>query len=755
MSHWGREGLHVMNEEGVRLAPSPFTSWLDQQSLQVAVDPTVPSAPGLAAASANGAIDLTLTVPSTNTDGSACVDFKEFEVFYSTSSGIDVDDPLTYSGSFKTTSTRHTYSTNTTLYFRAVAWDKYGNRSAASSEVSATPDTSAQPVVVDDYTSNIANIYVGAGMIGIELQPPKSTWARWAGYKLYYDYDDGTGFTGTWTLIYTGPGPAFLHKGLNESYAYKYKCTVLGEDGTETPGTISDNGGVGYTPNAADNSALVSSVLFAEKIIASKEMISRTFIGGILQSTNWGTAAGTQFDLDAETIRIGGSSSPKFSWDGTTLSLEGNITITGGSGIANLSDAGALATANNLDDVPDGTTYVRTTSDEKTGAARAYNALDSSYNLITAVLPATPVGTPGTAGLYLGSDYMGYFDGVSWKTYMDNTGKLYCDGTSGYLYWDPGTDTLNVKGAIIAASGSAIDGSYINDLSITTAKIADAAITNAKIANLAVTNAKINDVSADKITAGTITAQTITLATSGTTKAIIKSSNYVAGSSGWQIDSDGNAEFNTVTVRGAIITGSGSSISADYITAGTLTGRTVQTSSGNPKVVLETSGTYANMLYGTDSLGNMTLLIDAADGQIYAQEFRGWGGTAVIYDARLDLSTTSGRFQVGGGTAFSGTSPTSWTLLDLSSLIGSRYALVLLKIDNGSTLTNVTFRFRQYGTTWAPGLYADTHPTVFSTRVKGGEDGFCWCITDSAGRVEWSSDSAVSATVSVVAAIPD
>jgi hypothetical protein len=41
----------------------------------------------------------------------------------------------------------------------------------------------------------------------------------------------------------------------------------------------------------------------------------------------------------------------------------------------------------------------------------------------------------------------------------------------------------------------------------------------------------------------------------------IESQNYVAGSAGWKISADGDAEFNSVTVRGELIAGSG----ADYV----------------------------------------------------------------------------------------------------------------------------------------------------------------------------------------------
>ncbi len=71
--------------------------------------------------------------------------------------------------------------------------------------------------------------------------------------------------------------------------------------------------------------------------------------------------------------------------------------------------------------------------------------------------------------------------------------------------------------------------------------IYDGVITNAKIANAAVDNAKISDLSADKITAGTLQVGSY-----------IRSSNYVAGSAGFNIPASGSAEFSNVTVRGTV-----------------------------------------------------------------------------------------------------------------------------------------------------------------------------------------------------------
>ncbi len=151
-----------------------------------------------------------------------------------------------------------------------------------------------------------------------------------------------------------------------------------------------------------------------------------------------------------------GDANNYISWNGTTQTIKGNIIITGGSGIGSLTDA-------NLDHIGDGASYVRTTPTEKTGAGRAYTGLDSSNRLITAVIPATAV-TPSGAGLYLGSNYMGYYSGLAWTTHMDNSGNFYLGGTSGALGWNAGTSTLTINGSLFTNTvtvGTAVTDGYI------------------------------------------------------------------------------------------------------------------------------------------------------------------------------------------------------------------------------------------------------------------------------------------------------
>lgn len=173
--------------------------------------------------------------------------------------------------------------------------------------------------------------------------------------------------------------------------------------------------------------------------------------------TNVAVASTTGYHFDGATgnITIGGASySP-------TVTLYGVLNIkAGSSGIANLTDAGALATGDNLDDVPNGSTYNRTTVNQVTGAGRAYTAINGSNYLVTAVIPASAV-TPSGAGLYLDSTHMGYYSGSVWKTYIDSSGNFLFAGSSGtnYIQWNASTNKLSGVGSSVEQwYASAADG---------------------------------------------------------------------------------------------------------------------------------------------------------------------------------------------------------------------------------------------------------------------------------------------------------
>jgi uncharacterized protein YjbI with pentapeptide repeats len=136
-------------------------------------------------------------------------------------------------------------------------------------------------------------------------------------------------------------------------------------------------------------------------------------------------------------------------------------------------------------------------------------------------------------------------------------------------------------------------------------------IKNAVIQDGTITAAKIATLNADKITAGTIGAQTISLNGSSS---ILRSSNYVAGSAGWQIRGDGVAEFASAAIRGTLTadrisggtlnfsTFTASNISASSINTGTLNGTNVTVTNLNATNI--TTGTLNGVLVGSGVSGS-------------------------------------------------------------------------------------------------------------------------------------------------------
>lgn len=98
-------------------------------------------------------------------------------------------------------------------------------------------------------------------------------------------------------------------------------------------------------------------------------------------------------------------------------------------------------------------TYKKYTNTEKTKlsgiATGATVGADWSTNLSN--IPST-LQTPSSAGLFLGTSNMGYYNGTTWKTYMDNSGNFYLSGATGGLTWNAAGDALTIKNGSFSTS---------------------------------------------------------------------------------------------------------------------------------------------------------------------------------------------------------------------------------------------------------------------------------------------------------------
>jgi len=201
--------------------------------------------------------------------------------------------------------------------------------------------------------------------------------------------------------------------------------------------------------------------------------------GLFLSSTNLGfydNGTWKTYMDDSGNFYLGGTSG-KLQWDASadSLTISGNISITGGSGISNLTDSGVLATKDDITSsfVTDAGSLI--TKDnvnwqtEVIGTGKPENnaTFGANWNTNLLNIPNT-LGAPFGQGLFLSSSNLGYYDNGTWKTYMDNNGNFYLGGTSGKLQWNAGTDTLVISGTL---NSTIINSATINSATINSANI--------------------------------------------------------------------------------------------------------------------------------------------------------------------------------------------------------------------------------------------------------------------------------------------
>jgi len=146
-----------------------------------------------------------------------------------------------------------------------------------------------------------------------------------------------------------------------------------------------------------------------------------------------------------------------------TLEIQGAINITGGNGatqdFVNNTSASLSSSVNGSINNLSGS--VSSSLSSMSGSLAYDILLNSSSFALTSELLDNRIftnadglinKTPNTssAGLYLGSNYLGYYADGSWITYMDNQGDFYLTGSNGYLVWSSADSLLGIKGNIIA-----------------------------------------------------------------------------------------------------------------------------------------------------------------------------------------------------------------------------------------------------------------------------------------------------------------
>jgi hypothetical protein len=135
-----------------------------------------------------------------------------------------------------------------------------------------------------------------------------------------------------------------------------------------------------------------------------------------------GVGCWSGIDAGAFKWRCGDPAGQGINWNGSTLNVNGNITVEGFVADDTVAvDGVAAATV-------------------ASGAARGLLGLDANGN------PALPhTATPSGSGLFLGSDYMGYYTASAWQMFLSPAG-FYLGGASGPFTWTAATSTGTIAG---------------------------------------------------------------------------------------------------------------------------------------------------------------------------------------------------------------------------------------------------------------------------------------------------------------------
>lgn len=144
-------------------------------------------------------------------------------------------------------------------------------------------------------------------------------------------------------------------------------------------------------------------------------------------------------------------------WNGNTLNIKGAIDITGGTGVntdeLNAATSSLSGSLGNLISASDASYSASVESTTSNLDSKIFT--DSSGRAVKAP-------TANTAGLYMASTHLGFYQSGEWKTYMDDQGDFFLTGSNGdKLVWDSSTGTLEIKGAInITGNGNAATQNY-------------------------------------------------------------------------------------------------------------------------------------------------------------------------------------------------------------------------------------------------------------------------------------------------------
>ena len=234
----------------------------------------------------------------------------------------------------------------------------------------------------------------------------------------------------------------------------------------------------------------------------------KIFIGGVSDSGSYNNT-NTSVYMDS-TGKF--SLKDKLVWDGTTLSVTGNINISGGDAATKISNA-ALS-GSNAQTTANSAASAASTAQSTANTAQSTADTAASKIFTDAAGKIVKVAAPTGKGLFLDSTHLGFYNTTDypsspWRTYMDSDGNFSLVGASSNgLTWNASTSVLSIDGNITARNGTFI-GNITSTATISGGTISGGTITGGTITGGTITGGTINGSAFNGATgtfSGTITA---------------------------------------------------------------------------------------------------------------------------------------------------------------------------------------------------------------------------------------------------------
>jgi hypothetical protein len=317
---------------------------------------------------------------------------------------------------------------------------------------------------------------------------------------------------------------------------------------------------------------------------------------------------------------LSGSGGDSLTWAGGVLSIKGAIDITGGNVQSSLSNINA--TTSSLNSATSSlNTSVTNINSSISNINTATGSLDARiFTTATGKINKTP-SQGSTSGLYLGSTFLGYYNGTAWKTYMDDAGKFFLSGTgTNGLTWDG--STLSIRGTI-----KVDDGTEVTNATITGAASGATALQSGQ------TGKSLG------LTGGSVGGVTI-----ASTKIYVGTGTWGNANTGFYVDNTGQMSLKdkltwdgtTLSVKGVIQVSDGTEVTAATV-SGAASGATALQNNATGKSLGLTGGSVGGVtiaptkIYvgtGTHGNANTGFYVDS-DGKMSLKDKLVWDGTTL------------------------------------------------------------------------------------------------------------------------------